>query len=48
MPTSSAGFVVFAVLKHVEIHKFRQKIKRSFHPNGLFAQDNFIPALCDL
>jgi hypothetical protein len=39
------GLVVFAVFKRVEIHKFRQKIKRSFHPNGFFAQDNFIPAL---
>ena len=42
------GLVVFAVLKRVEIHEFPQKIKRSFHANGLFAQDDFIAALFDL
>jgi hypothetical protein len=42
------GLVLFAVLKRVEIHEFPQKIKRSFHTNGLFAQDDFVAALFDL
>jgi hypothetical protein len=47
-PLAFSGLVVFALLKRVEIHEFRQKIKGPFHPHGPFAQDDFIAGLFGL